>query len=199
MKALVIAIVLGAMLSFAATAQAASVKISLKGVTTPGASRATVLIVAEAQNSHIGGNWTVTQVKVARTYVETHAIGRRYTYLSTVLTKYLKHPTPGSHTGTLAFIGASPATVLIVAEAQNGHIGGNWTAAQIRIARAYEKTNPYHDLYPDVPGLLARYLASPTVGSHTGALDFTGASPVLWALGVVLMGCGLLLRRRCPA
>lgn len=199
MKALVVAIVLGATLLFAATAQATSVKLSLKGVSGPGASAATVLIIAEAQNRHLGGNWTVSQVKVARTYVTTHAIGRRYAYLSMVLTKFIAHPTAGSHSGRLAFIGASPATVLIIAEAQNGHVGGNWTVAQVRLAAAYEKTNPYGSLYPDVPGLLAKDLSSPSPGSHSGALDFTGSSPLVYGVGVVLVGCGLLLRRRCPA
>lgn len=198
MKALVIVIALGATLFFSATAQATTVRISLKGVTGPAVSASTVLIIAEAQNRHVGGNWTATQVKVARIYVKSSSIGCRYPYIATVLQRYVNNPPSGSHAGKLAFIGASPATVLIIAEAQNGHIGGNWTAAQIKIARAYEQRNPFRNLYPRVSPLLEDYLGSSNLGTHSGYLAFTGVSPLLCALGLLLMGSGLLLRRRCP-
>jgi hypothetical protein len=198
-KALVVALVLGAMLVFAAAAQATVVKISLKGVTGHGVSQATVLIITEAQNRHIGGNWTVTQVKAARAYVKTSPIGRRYRYVAVELKKYAAHPTAGKHDGRLAFIGASPAAVLILAEAQNGHVDGNWTVAQVRAALRLEKTNPFRELYPDVPGLLQKYIASPTPGTHSGSLAYTGVSPLVFALGLLFAGTGLLLRRRFAA
>jgi hypothetical protein len=194
-KTFVVVLVLAATLLFAAAAQAAVVKVSLKGVSVQSASQATVLIIAEAQNRHLGGNWTVSQVKVAQAYVKTSPVGHRYRYISRELTKYVKHPPAGRHDGHLAFIGAAPATILILAQAQNGHLTGNWTTAQVRAALTLEKKNPWRDRYPDVPGLLEDYLASPPPGAHTGSLAYTGVSPLVFALGLALAGCGLLLRR----
>jgi len=199
MKTFVVVLVLAATLLFAAAAQAAVVKVSLKGVKVETATQSTVLIIAEAQNRHLGGNWTVTQVKVARTHAKTTPLGRRYPYIVRELAEYLKHPPAGQHDGHLDFAGASPAAILILAEAQNGHLTGSWTGDQVRDALELEEQNPLADQYPEVPGILEDYLASVASGPSSGALAYTGLSPPLFVLGLALAGAGLLLRRRSRA
>jgi len=93
---------------------------------------------------------------------------------------------------------ASSTTTAIIKDAQDGHVDGNYTAAQVRAALSYLKSDPTLQQYTDVEGVLTDYLASlPDPGVQTGGLMFTGGSTVvLFAFGVALMGGGLVLRRR---
>lgn len=93
---------------------------------------------------------------------------------------------------------ASSTTMAIIKDAQDGHIDGNWTAAQVQAALAYLKSDPSLQQYTDVEGVLEDYLASlPSPGVAGGNLMFTGgATFVLFGLGLALMGGGLVLRRR---
>ena len=93
---------------------------------------------------------------------------------------------------------ASSTTTAIIKDAQDGHIDGNWTAAQVQAALNYLKTDPSLQQYTDVEGVLEDYLASlPAPEAQTGGLMFTGGSTVvIFACGLALMGGGLVLRRR---
>ena len=93
---------------------------------------------------------------------------------------------------------ASGTTTAIIKDAQDGHIDGNYTAAQVRAALAFLKSDPTLQQYTDVQGVLEDFLASlPSPAAQTGGLMFTGGSTVvIFAFGVALMGTGLVLRRR---
>ena len=95
-------------------------------------------------------------------------------------------------------LAASSTSTAIIKDAQDGHIDGNYTAAQVRAALSYLKSDPTLQMYSDTEGVLTDYLASlPDPGVQTGGLMFTGGSTVvLFAFGVALMGGGLVLRRR---
>ena len=93
---------------------------------------------------------------------------------------------------------SSSTTTAIIKDAQDGHVDGNYTAAQVQAALAFLKSDPTLQQYTDVQGVLQDYLASlPDPGVQSGGLMFTGGSTaVLFAFGLALMGGGLVLRRR---
>jgi hypothetical protein len=93
---------------------------------------------------------------------------------------------------------ASSTTTAIIKDAQDGHIDGNYTAAQVQAALSYLKSDPSLLMYTSAEGVLEDYLASlPAPAAATGGLMFTGGSTVvIFGLGVALMGSGLVLRRR---
>ena len=93
---------------------------------------------------------------------------------------------------------STTTTTAIIKDAQDGHIDGNYTAAQVRAALSYLKSDPTLQQYTDVEGVLQDFLASlPVPGVQNGGLMFTGGSTVvLFAFGVALMGGGFVLRRR---
>jgi hypothetical protein len=92
----------------------------------------------------------------------------------------------------------STTTLTIIKDAQDGHIDGTYTKAQVQAALNYVKSDPAIEQYSNVEGVLADYLASLSApGAQDGGLMFTGGSTVaIFACGIALMGGGLLLRRR---
>jgi hypothetical protein len=94
---------------------------------------------------------------------------------------------------------AVPQSVIdaIIADAEDGTIDGNWTAAEINAALAYIQDNPDLQQYSDLEGVLEDYLASlQAPGEQGGELAFTGGEVFLiLAAGVALIGGGALLRR----
>ena len=93
---------------------------------------------------------------------------------------------------------ASSTTTAIIKDAQGGHVDGNYTAAQVRAALSYLKSDPSLEQYTDVEGVLEDYLASlPAPAAQTGGLMFTGGSTVvIFAFGLALISGGLVMRRR---
>ena len=85
----------------------------------------------------------------------------------------------------------------IIADAQDGTIDGNWTAAEVRAALAYIQDNPVYKQYSNVEGTLEDYLTSlQAPGEQGGQLAFTGGEIFLvLAAGAALIGGGTLLRR----
>jgi len=94
---------------------------------------------------------------------------------------------------------AVPQSVIdaIIADAEDGTIDGNWTAAEINAALAYIQANPDLQQYSDLEGVLEDYLASlQAPGEQGGELAFTGGEVFLiLAAGAALIGGGALLRR----
>ena len=94
---------------------------------------------------------------------------------------------------------AVPQSVIdaIIADAQDGTIDGNWTAAEIRATLAYIQNNPIYQQYTDLEGVLEDYLASlQAPGEQGGQLAFTGGEVFLvLAAGAALIGGGAMLRR----
>jgi hypothetical protein len=87
----------------------------------------------------------------------------------------------------------------IIADAQDGTIDGDWSAAEIRAALAYIQDNPVYQQYTDLEGVLNDYLASLQApgAAEGGELAFTGGEIVLiLGAGASLIGSGALLRRR---
>jgi hypothetical protein len=95
----------------------------------------------------------------------------------------------------------SSTTTAILKDAQDGHLDGNYTAAQVQAALNYLKDNPSLEQYTNVEGVLADFLSSQGApAAQNGGLMFTGGSTALvFACGLALMGGGLLLRRRLAA
>ena len=88
----------------------------------------------------------------------------------------------------------------IIKDAQDGHLDGNWTAAEVRAALAYLENSPISAQYSNLEAVLASYTggsSQPGVAQSGGSLAFTGIN-VLVALGAGagLVGGGLMLRRR---
>jgi hypothetical protein len=85
----------------------------------------------------------------------------------------------------------------IIADAQDGTIDGNWTAAEVRAALAYIQDNPVYKQYSNLEGTLEDYLTSlQAPGEQGGQLAFTGGEIFLvLAAGAALIGGGTLLRR----
>jgi hypothetical protein len=98
-----------------------------------------------------------------------------------------------------AAMAAVPQSVIdaIIADAEDGTIDGNWTAAEINAALAYIQANPDLQQYSDLDGVLEDYLASlQAPGEQGGELAFTGGEVFLiLAAGAALIGGGALLRR----
>jgi hypothetical protein len=96
---------------------------------------------------------------------------------------------------------ASSTTTAIIKDAQDGHLDGTYTMAQVRAALAFVKSDPTLDAYSKVQGVLNDFLASePAPATQNGSLLFTGGSTVvIFTVGLALMGSGLLLRRRLTA
>jgi len=80
----------------------------------------------------------------------------------------------------------------------DGHVDGNWTAAQIGAALQYAENNPILTQYSAIQGVLEDYLASlQGPGEQGGQLAFTGGEIILiLGAGAGLIGSGALLRRR---
>jgi hypothetical protein len=93
---------------------------------------------------------------------------------------------------------SSSTSTAILKDAADGHIDGNWTAAQVQAALAFLKSDPSLQQYTDEEGVLQDFLASlPQPSVQSGGLMFTGGSTVvLFGFGLALMGGGLALRRR---
>jgi hypothetical protein len=99
----------------------------------------------------------------------------------------------------VAQAGVSQGTIdKIIKDAKDGHIDGNWTAAEIRAALRYVENNPLQEEYANTKGVLEDYLASlQGPGEQGGQLAFTGGEIILiLSAGVGLIGSGALLRRR---
>ena len=91
----------------------------------------------------------------------------------------------------------------IIRDAKDGHVDGNWTAAQIGAALQYAENNPILTQYSAIQGVLEDYLASlqgpgeQGPGEQGGQLAFTGGEIILiLGAGAGLIGSGALLRRR---
>jgi hypothetical protein len=96
----------------------------------------------------------------------------------------------------------------IIQDAKDGHVDGNWTAAQIGAALQYAENNPILTQYSAIQGVLEDYLASlqgpgeqgpgeQGPGAQGGQLAFTGGEIILiLGAGAGLIGSGALLRRR---
>ncbi len=95
----------------------------------------------------------------------------------------------------------SSTTTAIIKDAQDGHLDGNYTAAQVQAALNYLKSDPSLLMYSNVEGVLTDFLSSQGApAAQNGGLMFTGGSTiVVFACGLALMGGGLLLRRRLAA
>jgi len=95
---------------------------------------------------------------------------------------------------------ASSTTTTILKDAQDGHIDGTYSAAQVQAALSAVKSDPSLQMYTDVEGVLEDYLASlssPGVSGSSGGLMFTGSETiVVFGVGLALMGAGLALRKR---
>lgn len=103
---------------------------------------------------------------------------------------------------------ASPALAAkptdVIADAKDGTIDKNWTAAQINAALAYLRDNPIATQYSDFEGVLEDYLQSLSApgalgaeGAAGGQLAFTGGEIILiLGAGASLIGGGVYLRRR---
>jgi len=95
-------------------------------------------------------------------------------------------------------LAVSSTTTAIIKDAQDGHLDGNYTAAQVQAALNYVKDNPSIIQYNNIEGVLTDFLSSQGApAAQNGGLMFTGVSSVaVFACGLALMGAGLLLRRR---
>lgn len=89
----------------------------------------------------------------------------------------------------------------IIADAEDGTLSGNWTAAEIEAALAYIANSPMADQYTGIQGTLEDFLASlQAPGEQGGELAFTGGEVVLiLGAGLGLIGGGAYLRRRLSA
>ena len=99
----------------------------------------------------------------------------------------------------VAQAGVSQATIdAIIADAADGTIDGNWTAAEIQAALDYIANDPIGQQYSAIKGVLEDYLASiKGPGAQGGELAFTGGEIILiLGAGAGLIGSGALLRRR---
>jgi hypothetical protein len=85
----------------------------------------------------------------------------------------------------------------IVKDAQDGHLDGNWTKADVQAALNYVRNHPTDQAYSDAQNVLESFLSGSEPGAGTGNLSFTGSNLLLaFAAGIGLIGGGLLLRRR---
>ena len=85
----------------------------------------------------------------------------------------------------------------IVKDAQDGHLDGNWTKAEVQAALNWLRNDPISQGYGDSEGVLEAFLAGSQPGAGTGNLSFTGSNLLLaFGAGIGLIGAGLLLRRR---
>lgn len=99
---------------------------------------------------------------------------------------------------TVALAAVPQSTIdAIIADAEDGTIDGDWTAAEIRAALEYIQNDPLYQQYSDLEGVLDDYLASlQAPGAQGGELAFTGGEIFLvLAAGAALIGGGALLRR----
>ena len=98
-------------------------------------------------------------------------------------------------------LAVSSTTTAIIKDAQDGHLDGNYTAAQVQAALNYVKDNPSIIQYNNIEGVLTDFLSSQGApAAQSGGLMFTGVSTIaVFACGLALMGGGLLLRRRLAA
>lgn len=89
----------------------------------------------------------------------------------------------------------------IIADAEDGTLSGNWTAAEIEAALAYMANDPELAQYSGIQGTLEDYLASlQAPGEQGGELAFTGGEVILiLGAGLGLIGGGAYLRRRISA
>ena len=97
---------------------------------------------------------------------------------------------------------ASGTTTAIIKDAQDGHLDGNYTAAQVQAALDVREERPVAQQYTNVEGVLERLPVQPgrarqprTAASCSPAARPSSSS----ACGLALMGGGLLLRRRLAA
>jgi hypothetical protein len=98
-----------------------------------------------------------------------------------------------------AALAVSQSTInAIIKDAQDGHLDGNWTKAEVQAAIAYVRNNPTLQQYSEIIGVLEAFQASGQPGEVPGAnLSFTGSNLLLaFGAGIGLIGSGLLLRRR---
>lgn len=97
-------------------------------------------------------------------------------------------------------LAVSQATIdAIIKDAQDGHIDGTWTVAEIQAALNAIENNPLYQQYSDLAGVLQDYLASiqPPGTTPSPVIHFTGSELLLvLGAGIGLVGSGALLRRR---
>ena len=97
-----------------------------------------------------------------------------------------------------AALAVSQSTInAIIKDAQDGHLDGNWTKAEVQAAIAYVRNNPTLAQYSEIIGVLEAFQSGGQPGEGTGNLSFTGSNLLLaFGAGIGLIGSGLLLRRR---
>jgi hypothetical protein len=94
---------------------------------------------------------------------------------------------------------STKTSMAIIKDAQDGHLDGNWTVAQVTAALSLLKSDPTLQQYTDVQGVLEDFLASQGEpgAESAGSLMFTGSETlVIFGAGLALIGSGLALRRR---
>ena len=70
-------------------------------------------IVKDANDGHIDGNWTTTQISAALRFVENNPLHEKYSHVKGVLENYLASlQAPGEHGGQLAFTGGEIILIL---------------------------------------------------------------------------------------
>jgi hypothetical protein len=96
-------------------------------------------------------------------------------------------------------LAVSQATIdAIIKDASDGHIDGNWTAAEIQATLNFIKNNPLYQQYSNFAGVLQDYLSSiqPPGTIPAPVIHFTGSELFLvLGAGIGLLGSGALLRR----
>jgi hypothetical protein len=95
---------------------------------------------------------------------------------------------PAAQAAGWTIIVTSGKTGQIIMAAENGHLRDIYTVAQVEKALDVVQRNPAQ--YNGAETVLENYLAA-----H-GYLAYTGVSPAIYALGLILMGSGLILRKR---
>jgi hypothetical protein len=96
-------------------------------------------------------------------------------------------------------LAVSQATIdAIIKDASDGHIDGNWTAAEIQATLNFTKNNPLYQQYSNFAGVLQDFLSSaqPPGSIPSSVIHFTGSELLLvLGAGIGLLGSGALLRR----
>ena len=86
----------------------------------------------------------------------------------------------------------------IIKDAQDGHLDGNWTKAEVQAALNYAAQPPDRiSSTATCKDVLESFLSGSEPGAGTGNLSFTGSNLLLaFGAGIGLIGAALLLRRR---
>jgi hypothetical protein len=95
---------------------------------------------------------------------------------------------PAAQAATGTITGSTATASEIIQWAESGHLPDIVTADQVEQALDIVQRDPAK--YGRAEIVLESYLAT------RGELAYTGVSPVIYVLGLILMGSGLILRRR---